>query len=72
MPIYRLFEGQAFQPEHCQAMAVAFEAILKEFGLKDRTDPLCDLIARTIIEFGQQGVRDSGELIALTRQKFRG
>ena len=70
MPIYRLFEGQAFEPEHCEAMAVAFETVLKQLGLKDRTDPVCEMVAKKIIELGQQGVRDSGELIALTIQHF--
>lgn len=71
MPISRLFEGQAFEPEHCEAMAAAFEGTLKQLGLKERSDPACELVARKIIQLGQQGVRDSGELIALTRQHFQ-
>jgi hypothetical protein len=70
VPIYRLFEGQAFEPEQCRVMAVAFEAVLKQLGLKNRNDPVCEMIARMIIELGQRGVRDSGELVALTRQHF--
>ena len=62
VPIYRLFKDQAFAPEHCQAMAAAFEAVLQELNLKDREDPLCELVAKKIIELGQQGVRNPGLL----------
>jgi hypothetical protein len=58
MPIHRLLEDQAFQPDHCQAMAAAFEDALQQLGLRDRDDPLCEELARKIIELGQQGVRN--------------
>ncbi|MGH6771584.1 MAG: hypothetical protein ACRECO_21495 [Xanthobacteraceae bacterium] len=50
--------NEAFDPDHCQAMGVAFERVLQELNLKDREDPTCNLIAKKIIEFGQQGVRE--------------
>jgi hypothetical protein len=53
-----LFKDQAFSPEHCEAMAAAFEAALQELNLKDREDHLCELVAKKIIELGQQGVRN--------------
>ena len=62
MPIYRLFEGEAFQPEHIQAMSHAFEETLGKLSLKDRSDPLVELVAKKIIELGQQGERDPGRL----------
>jgi hypothetical protein len=58
VPIYRLFKDQAFAPQHCEAMAAAFEAVLQKLDLKDRDDPLCQIIAKKIIELGQQGVRN--------------
>lgn len=72
MPIYRLFQGQAFDPDHCQAMGIAFETVLQDLGLKDRTDPLCDLIAREIIKFGQQGINEPKRLFELTMQALKG
>ena len=45
MPIYRLLEAQAFEPEDCQAMALAYEKLLQEFDLSDRTDPFCEMVA---------------------------
>jgi hypothetical protein len=72
MPIYHLLKERGFDPEHCEAMGVAFETALTQLGLKDRNDPMCEMVAKRIIEFGQQGVRDSGELVALTKQSIRG
>jgi hypothetical protein len=66
MPIHRLLSGAGFDPEHCQAMATAFEGALRDLNLTDRNDPLCDLIAKTIIAFGQQGIREPARLHALT------
>jgi hypothetical protein len=70
VPIYRLFEGNEFEPEHCQAMGSAFEAVLRELGLTDRNDPICDLVARKIIELGKQGVRDATRLRELAMSDF--
>jgi hypothetical protein len=72
LPIYRLFEGHAFQPDDREAMGQAFEGVLKELGLKDRTDPLCDLIAVEIIKLGMKGTRDSAQLQELTIKALKG
>jgi hypothetical protein len=58
VPIYRLLQNSAFEPEHVQAMEQAFEETLAQLGLVDRADPLVELVARKIIELGQQGERD--------------
>jgi len=39
-------------------MADAFEDILQDLGLTNRDDPLCEMIAKKIIELGQQGLRN--------------
>lgn len=71
MPIYRLFKGQAFEPQHVQAMADAFEGVLRELGLKDRNDPLCEIVAKTIIDLGEQGVRESLQLASRAMQTLK-
>jgi hypothetical protein len=50
MPINRMFEGHAFGPAHCQAMGTAFDGVIRELRLKDRDDPLCQMVAKTIIQ----------------------
>lgn len=62
VPIYRLLQDQTFEPEQCEAMASAFEAALRELNLKDRDDPLCEMVAKKIIELGQQGIRSQSLL----------
>jgi len=39
-------------------MSIAFEEALGKLGLKDRADPLCEIVAKKIIELGQRGERD--------------
>jgi hypothetical protein len=72
MSIYALLQNQGFDPEHCQAMGVAFEEILQELELKDRSNPLCTLVAQTLIELGQHGIRDPERLqdLALAAIRF--
>jgi hypothetical protein len=62
MPIHRLPKYNAFEPEHCRAMGIAFEGVLTELGLVDRDDPLSELVAVKIIELAQQGVHDPNQL----------
>lgn len=56
MPIYRLLQNCAFDPEHTKAMGTAFEQVLVVLGMKDREDPLTDIVAKKIIELAQQGI----------------
>jgi hypothetical protein len=62
MPIHRLFRDHAFTPGHIQAMSTAFDQALDKLGLKDRSDPLVELVAKKIIQLGQDGERDSDKL----------
>jgi hypothetical protein len=71
MPIYRLFQGKAFEPEHCAAMGLAFEAVLAELGLACRSDPLCELVARKVIQLGERGVKDCDLLQELALAEIR-
>jgi hypothetical protein len=58
MPIHRLLQQQAFEPEDIQVLSSAFEEALRELGLVDRTDPATQLVAKRIIELAQRGERD--------------
>jgi len=50
MPITRLAVGRPFTPEQTRELVYAFEALLASLALADRTDPICDMVARTVIE----------------------
>jgi len=43
-------------------MGLAYEAILKELKLHDRDDPLCEIVAKQIIELARRGMRDPEQL----------
>jgi len=62
MPINRMLQREVFDPEQCQAMGSAYEAILRELKLTDRNDPLCGMLAEKVIELGKAGERDPNRL----------
>jgi hypothetical protein len=72
MPIRRLIEQDAFDPEAIAAMAAAFEATLAELGLVDRSDAMTEIVAKRIIQFAQEGERDPIRLRELALKSLRG
>jgi hypothetical protein len=62
MAIYRLLHNSAFEPEDINRMQGAYELALVGLGLKDRSDPLTERIAKLIIEVAQTGEK-SAEMI---------
>jgi len=72
VPIRQLLNDDvAFTPEEARVLVGAFEAVLQELGLVDRTDPATDLVARRIIELAKQGERDPKQLFERTAKTFR-
>jgi hypothetical protein len=57
MAIYRLIAGGTFDPEVIEVMTAAYEAALSELRLTDRSDPITELIAATIITITSTGER---------------
>jgi hypothetical protein len=51
-------EGGSFGPDEIAVMATAFEGILRDFRLKDRDDPVVEMIAKVVIELVRNGERD--------------
>jgi hypothetical protein len=72
VPIYPLLKNRGFEPEQVEAMGKAFEATLRALGLTDRSDPLVMIVARKIIELGQQGERDPQRLQERALAEIRG
>ena len=58
MAIYRLMQHSDFAPEDVQRIGAAYERALVELGLKDRNDPLTEIVAKVIIEIAQTGEKD--------------
>jgi hypothetical protein len=65
MAIYRLFQNMPLGPEEIDRLGSAYELTLKALFLKDRNDPLTELIAKKIIEIGQTGVKEPAQISEL-------
>jgi hypothetical protein len=65
MAIYRLFQKLPLGPEEIDRLGSAYEMTLKALSLKDRNDPLTEMIAKKIIEIGQTGVKEPAQISAL-------
>jgi hypothetical protein len=65
MAIYRLLQNVPLGPDEIGRLVAAYEQTLEALGLKDRSDPITQLVARKIIEIGQTGVRDAGQLASI-------
>jgi hypothetical protein len=71
VPIRPFLAGQAFEPEIIEQMSTAFTGACKALRLELRDDPATRLVARTIIELAERGLRDADKLLALTLREYR-
>jgi hypothetical protein len=58
MAIYRLIASSSFGPDEIEAMTAAYEGALVDLGLKDRDDPLTQLVAKSIVDATTAGERN--------------
>ena len=65
MAIYRLLKTCTLEPKEISRITAAYEQALHILCVKDRDDPLTEMIARTIIKIAQTGVHDAAQLSAL-------
>ena len=72
MTVHRLLNEAAFDAETVQVIGTAFDYVMRHFRLADRQDSVTETIAKTIIEFAQQGERDPARLKELTLKALTG
>jgi hypothetical protein len=53
-----LSDDRSFEPHELEVMNEALAAALAKLGLKDRDDPLVEIVARRIVFAGLAGERD--------------
>jgi hypothetical protein len=63
LAIRSLIAGKAFQPEEAARLVAAYEFALDQLHLKDRNDPVTDLVAKKIIDVGANADGSSAETI---------
>ena len=71
MAIYRLLENSTLEPEELSCITEAYKQALHTLCVKDRDDPLTEMIAKTIIKIAQTGAHDAAQLSALTIAELR-
>jgi len=64
MPLYRLLRENAFDQADVDRMVAAYEAALSLLKLKNREDPICELVAKKVIEITRNGERDPPRICA--------
>ena len=62
MPIYRLLKGSTFDPAIAEAASRAYENLLVDLQLADRTDPFTEIVAQHVIAVASAGVHNSAEI----------
>ncbi len=65
MPISRFLVDGEFTPEQRHIIELAFNCALRKLKLVDRGDPVCEIVARKVIEVAASG-RTSALAIAET------
>jgi hypothetical protein len=62
MPINRLFRDGKIKPEDVERLNHAFTFALSALSLVDRNDPICEIVARKVIEIDAAGTSDPKEI----------
>jgi hypothetical protein len=67
MAVYRLYKNKAFEPEAISMMTDAYTDVCRRLGLSDRDQTDVNavaktVVAKTVIEYAQRGVRDPAHL----------
>ena len=65
MAIYLHLQTHTMGPKEVSRITEAYERALRVLCVKDRDDPLTEMIAKTIIKIAQTGVHDPAQLSAL-------
>ena len=70
LAIYRLLQNSTMQPDEISRVTAAYEQALHTLCVKDRDDPLTEMVAKTIIKIAQTGVHDAAQLSALAIEQL--
>lgn len=70
MPIGRLLSENDYSPEQRRILEMAFNDALKKLNLVDRDDPICEIVARKVIEVGTSGITDPSSISEIALQQL--
>jgi hypothetical protein len=69
--IYRLLKSRTIEPNEISRISEAYEEALRVLCVKDRDDPLTEMIAKKIIKIAQTGVKEPAEISALAIKELQ-
>ena len=70
MAIYKLMQNSVFEPEDIERLVTAYEQTLRALRLKDRSDPITQLVAEKIIAIGRLRIEDPAEISKLALKEL--
>ena len=70
MAIYRLLQQSAFTPEQIRPMVAPYEDCLRALKLADRSDPITEIVAKSIIGVAQTGESDPARICRLALENI--
>jgi len=70
MPINRLFREGKIKSQDVERLNRAFTFTLQSLHLVDRNDPICDIVARKVIDIDTAGTHDPREIAKLATKEF--
>ena len=70
MAIYKLIQNTVFEPKDIERLVTAYEQTLRALRLKDRSDPLTQLVAEKIIAIGRLRIEDPAEISKLALKEL--
>ncbi len=68
MPIDYLLADSYFTRDQQHVLELAFNNTLRKLNLVDRDDPICEMVARTVIDVGSSGATNA---VAIAEIAFR-
>jgi hypothetical protein len=65
-----LIQNTVFEPKDIERLVTAYEQTLRTLRLKDRSDPITQLVAEKIIAIGRLGIEDPAEISKLALKEL--
>jgi hypothetical protein len=70
MAIYKLIQNTPLGPDEIQRLVVAYEETLRALRLKERDDPITQIVAKKLFEIAQTGIEDPAEISKLAIERL--
>jgi hypothetical protein len=70
MAIYKLIQNTPLEPGDVERVIMAYKETLRALGLKERDDPITQIVAKKIFQIAQTGIEDPMEISRLAMEQL--